>query len=111
MICWKNQDTCGLSDCIYHYSNTSPHEDIYKINTANQLEVNGKVEQFGLDIAPEWVIPSSWASIEEFFDKWGLKGSGPSKEECERILEQARRNREKKTEKIKKWLAENPLDK
>lgn len=106
VVCWKNPDTCGYSDCRYHYTDTNPHEDIYRITGDNQLEVNGKLEQFGMDSDPELVIPSSWDYIEKFFKKWGLQETGPSKEERERILELDRIHREKMDEQFRRWKAE-----
>ena len=90
IVCWENQSTFGYSDRRYHCRDTGPHEDVYRINAANQLEVNGRLEQFGMDKAPDLVIPLEWPHIESFFKKWKLKESGPSKEERERILEKAR---------------------
>lgn len=106
VVCWKNPYTCGLSDRTYHYTDTSPHEDLYRIRD-NRLEVNGELEQFGMDSYPDIVIPTSWDLIEPFFKKWGLQESGPSKEERERIMELRRIHLKELHEKFRKWNAEH----
>ena len=67
---WKNPRTCGLSDCVYHYIDTSEHTDEYMIiggNNKDFLYLNGSKEVFDTDdFEPAEELAKA------FYDKWGL---------------------------------------
>ncbi len=63
---WRNPDICGLSDCIYHYKDTSVHTDIYEFPDDYHLKINGSNKIFNRD---PWVNEE----INKFYQKWGLQ--------------------------------------
>ena len=71
-IRWKNPDTCGLSDRIYHHTDTSVHEDIYRIED-DRLTVNGSPETFMMDRNVRSMLPKQFAKVQGFYTKWDLQ--------------------------------------
>ena len=80
VVRWEELWIGGLSDRIYHCTNTGPHEDIFQLTEDNKLLVNGQLEEFGLDIEPSWVIRYHGKAITEFYEKWNLRN--PRLEDC-----------------------------
>ena len=63
---WRNQETCGLSDCRYHNTNLQPHIDTFTLNN-NMLSMNGS-EVFHVT---GWEDdPDIMTKIEEFSQKY-----------------------------------------
>ena len=73
VVRWEEPRIGGLSDHIYHCTNTGPHEDIFQVTEDNRLLVNGRLEEFGLDMEPSSVVRYHWKTITEFFKKWNLR--------------------------------------
>ena len=68
VIAWRHPETCGLSDCRYHYSDLSVQEDVFSIDAEhNMLLLNGNNDVFCLDGWPELA-----ESISDFLLKWEL---------------------------------------
>ena len=80
VVRWEEPRIGGLSDRIYHCSDTGPHEDIFQLTEDNKLLVNGQLEEFGLDVEPSWVIRYHGKAITEFYEKWNLRN--PRLENC-----------------------------
>jgi hypothetical protein len=71
LIKWKYPPTGGYSDCVYHCSDKSVHEDTYVFTDEGWLEVNGAPEDFGAEngVLLRLVINECGDSIREFFEK------------------------------------------
>lgn len=68
---WQNPETCGLSDCRYHYADTSVHEDVFTLQDGI-LRRNGETALFNVFID----VPFETDIIKKFTDKWGIKNKG-----------------------------------
>ena len=71
LIKWKYPPTGGYSDCVYHCSDKSVHEDTYVFTDEGWLEVNGTPEDFGAKygVIDKLVIDECGDSIRGFFEK------------------------------------------
>ena len=63
---WKHPETCGLSDCRYHYLDLSVKTFVYRL-FGNMLTLNGSTDIFGT----MWVTESKELA-EKFYDRWNL---------------------------------------
>lgn len=63
---WVWQETGGLSDCIYHSTDTDCHTDVFELN-GNVLTLNGKTDIFGHVWLSECI-----GKIDRFYQKWSL---------------------------------------
>ena len=63
---WVWKETGGLSDCVYHSTDTDCHTDVFELN-GNVLTLNGKTDIFGSVWLGECI-----GKIDRFYQKWGL---------------------------------------
>lgn len=75
-IYWHYPETCGLSDCRYHYTDPiTCHEDKFTLRDDDTLIVDGTVFDMDDDIPfKDLVMPM----VYKFLVKWGIKAIKPA---------------------------------